>query len=140
MGKGFGVTLPPKLKSKPIISTLSPEDTDRVLANMYEFLFYEENAHTLGKMAIRRYMGGEGKGAIVAAPWQSEDPELIPTHYMVEDELIEAGLAFPSVIDSLRRYKPHSEFTLIYWQQNQPENMAACQVISLRDSVFRNYR
>ena len=132
MGKGFGSVPPKKPKVKPILSTLSPEDTQRIITKMYDFLEYEGNANFLGRMAVRRYFGGEGKGAVVAAPWQDEDPDIIPTHYMVERELREAGLAFPTALDSLTRYKPHSEFLFIYWEQEKPEIMAACQVISLR--------
>ncbi len=129
MGKGFGA-LAQKPKSKPILSTLSEADTQRVLAKMFDFLNYENHAQTLSQMAIRRYINGEGKGAVVAAPWQDINPDIVPTHYMVESELRDAGLAYPTVIDSLRRYKPHSSFVFIYWERDQPETMAACQVIS----------
>ena len=82
-------------------------------------------------MAIARYTNGEGRGAIVAAPWQHEDPELLPTHYMVESELRAAGLAYPCVLENLRRYKPHSEFVVIYWKQAQPKTQAACMVMAM---------
>lgn len=135
--KGFGAVPPKKTKGKTIVSTLSPEDTHKVMGDMYEFLEYENNVDILCRMAIRRCFNGEGKGAIVAAPWQHEDPEVIPTHYMVEQELRESGLAYPVVLDSLRRYKPRSEFLLIYWKEVQPETMAACQIIHLRGPLVK---
>lgn len=128
MGKGFGA-LAQKAKRKPILSTLSEIDTQRILAKMFDFLNREGHVQTLSHMAIRRYLNGEGKGAVVAAPWQNPDPDIIPTHYMVESELRAVGLAYPTVIDSLNRYKPHASFVFIYWERNQPETMAACQVI-----------
>lgn len=129
MRKGFGAVAE-RPKKEPILSTLSAADTQRVLTQMFDFLKHGDHAQFLSQMAIRRYLNGEGKGAIVAAPWQDADPEIVPTHYMVESELKDAGLAYETVIDSLRRYKPHSSFVFIYWERNEPETMAACQVIS----------
>ncbi len=137
MGKGFGVTTPKKSPRKTVKSTLSFEDTQTVLAEMDEFLRYEDNARILSQIAIKRYVNGEGKGAVVAAPWQNPDPDLIPTHYMVERELQEAGLLYPTVRESLRVYKPRSTFVVIYWKQEQPEIMAACQIIAHRSSLVR---
>jgi hypothetical protein len=130
MGKGFG-TLPPRIKKPDIITTLSPEETQIVLSEMYDFLECDDNLAILGRMAIRRYVNGEGRGAIVAAPWQKTDPDLIPTHYMLESELRAAKLAYPGVLYDLKRYKPHSQFLFIYWKQDQPKMLAACQVIML---------
>lgn len=140
MGKGFGQPPPKKPQHQPILSTLSSEDTERVLFKMYDFLEWEDNAKTLGRMALRRYLEGKEKGAVVAAPWQHEDPDIIPTDYLNMRELREAGLAYPSVIDSFQRYKPHAEFLLIYWEQKDPEIMAACQVISLQSPAIHLYR
>lgn len=140
MGIGFGDKPPPKPKVKPVLSTLTPEDTERVLCKMYKFLGWEENAKTLGRMALRRYHESKEKGAIVAAPWQSEDPAIIPTDYMNMDDIRTVGLAYAMVIDSFRRYKPHAEFLLIYWEQQTPEIMAACQVISLQSPAIHLYQ
>lgn len=108
-----------------------------MLEAMYDFLESGDNVDVLRRMAIRRYCAGEGKGAIVAAPWQHQDPDVIPTHYMIEPELRTAGLAYPVVIDSLRRYKPHSEFLLIYWKEEQPETRAVCQIIPLKGPLVK---
>ncbi|QUY41988.1 hypothetical protein [Acaryochloris marina] len=140
MGKGFGQDSPKKPKMKPVLSTLNPEDTERVLFKMYDFLGWENNAKSLGRMALRRYLESKQKGAVVAAPWQSEDPEIIPTDYMNMEEIRDAGLAYPTVLDSYRRYKPHAEFLLIYWEQDTPETMAACQVISLQSPAIHLYQ
>ena len=140
MGKGFGQDPPKKPKLKPVLSTLSQDDTERVLFKMYDFLGWEENAKALGRMALRRYLAGKKKGAVVAAPWQSEDPEIIPTDYMNMEEIRAAGLAYPIVIDSYQRYKPHAEFLLIYWECKTPEIMAACQVISLQSPAIHLYQ
>lgn len=137
MGKGFGLTPSKKPKLKPIVSTLSPEDTQRIVEKMSAFLEDGDNADVLAQIAMRRYFGGEGKGAVVVMPWQDDNPEILPTIYMVEQELREAGLAFPTTLDSLQRYKPHSEFLFIYWEREQPEIMAACQVISLRSPKIK---
>ena len=140
MGKGFGKKPDKKPQKKPILSTLSPEDTERVLCKMYDFLGWEDNAKNLGRIALRRYLAGKGKGALVAAPWQHEDPDIIPTDYLNMSEIQEAGLAYPTVIDSFQRYKPHAEFLLIYWEQKLPEIMAACQVISLQSPAIHLYQ
>ncbi|BDM82042.1 hypothetical protein [Acaryochloris marina] len=140
MGKGFGQDSPRKPKMKPVLSTLNPEDTERVLFKMYDFLGWEDNAKALGRMALRRYLEAKEKGAVVAAPWQSADPEIIPTDYMTFEEIRDAGLAYPTVLDSYRRYKPHAEFLLIYWEQDTPETMAACQVISLQSPAIHLYQ
>lgn len=140
MGKGFSLVSPKKPKGNGIISTLSPEETQMVLSAMYEFLGWNDNIGVLGRMAMARYANGEGRGAIVAAPWQHEDPELIPTHYMVESELRAAGLAYQTVIDSLKRYKPHSEFVVIYWKQDQPKTLASCQIIGMGVPLIKLFK
>ena len=139
MGKGFGIATANKKTRKTVKSTLSLEDTRTVLADLHEFLRYEDNARILSQIALKRYVNGEGKGAVVAAPWQNPDPDLIPTHYMVENELQDAGLLYPAVLESLKGYKPCSEFVVIYWKQEKPEIMAACQIISRRSSLIRSF-
>jgi hypothetical protein len=131
MGQGFGKVSSPKPKGSFVNTTLTPEETQMVLAEMYDFLECDDNIAILGRMALRRYVNGEGRGAIVAAPWQKTDPDLIPTHYMVDRELKEAKLAYPGVMYDFKRYKPHSQFLFIYWKQDLPKTLAACQVISL---------
>jgi hypothetical protein len=140
MGKGFGTVQPQKPKRPAIISTLSDEETDLVLTEMYHFLGCEDNLSILGRMALRRYVNGEGKGAVVAAPWQHADPDLIPTHYMVEQELKDAGLAYPGVLYDFRSYKPCSEFLFIYWKQDQPKTLAGCQIISLKGPLIKRFK
>jgi hypothetical protein len=139
MGKGFGSIPPKKPKFKPILSTLSSEDTLRIVEKMSEFLEAEDNAGVLANIALRRYFNGEGKGTVVVAPWQDQNPDIIPAHYMVEQDLRDAGLAFQTALDSLERYKPHSEFLFIYWEREQPKIMAACQVISLRSPKIKRF-
>jgi hypothetical protein len=131
MGKGFGKVPSSKSKGSFVNTTLTPEETQVVLAEMYDFLECDDNLAILGRMALRRYVNGEGRGAVVAAPWQKTDPDLIPTHYMADRELKEAKLAYPGVMYDFKRYKPHSQFLFIYWKQDIPKTLAACQVISL---------
>lgn len=54
MGKGFGIVPPKKPKGAAVITTLSPEETQMVLAELYNFLGCDDNANVLGRMAIRR--------------------------------------------------------------------------------------
>jgi hypothetical protein len=140
MNKGFGVVSPRKPKGTGINTTLSPEETEIVLTEMYDFLERNDHLSVLGRMALRRYMNGEGRGAVVAAPWQAIDSDLIPTHYMVEHELRAAKLAYPGVIYDFKRYKPHSQFMFIYWKQEQPKNLAACQMIALGVPLINLYK
>jgi hypothetical protein len=137
MGKGFGIVPPPKKKGVGYISTLSPEETQMVLAEMYDFLEREDHLITLGRMAIRRYANGEGRGAVVAAPWQHADPYIIPTHYMDEHELRELGLAYPGVLHDHKKYKPYSQFQFIFWKQAHPKTLAASQVIEIGSSLIK---
>jgi hypothetical protein len=140
MSKGFGAVSPKKTKGTGITTTLSPEETQAVLAEMYDFLGRDDHLSILGRMALRRYMNGEGRGAIVSVPWQAIDPDQIPTHYMVEHELRAAKLAYPGVIYDFKRYKPHSQFMFIYWKQEQPKTLAACQVIVLGVPLIKLYQ
>ena len=59
---------------------------------------------------------------------------------MVESELQHAGLLYPTVRESLRVYKPCSEFVVIYWKQEQPEIIAACQTISRRSALVKGVK
>jgi hypothetical protein len=139
MSKGFGSVSAQKPKGTGITTTLSPEETQTVLAEMYDFLARDDHLSILGRMALRRYMNGEGRGVVVSVPWQATDPDQIPTYYMTESELREAKLAYPGVIYDFKRYKPPSQFMFIYWKQEQPKTLAACQVIVLGVPLIKLY-
>ena len=135
---GFGRVPHPKPKRRPnIITTLSPEETKLVLRKMYEFLECGDNLMVLRRMAIRRYGSGEGRGTVVAAPWQHLVPDIVPTHYMLADELKASGLAFPGILYDQKRYKPHAQFHFIYWLQDKPKTLAASQLISFDQPLIK---